>query len=390
MPKPGTGKLVFYFIAALAFVIPIAIFAQQPATVADQLSTPERLRKPGWWPTKGSAARNEFVGPGACAECHASLSEGQKLHSMALTSMPAAKSEILRKDKGESFRIGNYTYSLTHTADGSIAYSVSDGTQTMSGPVHWAFGTGKVGQSYLSEENGKFREMRFTYFRGLHTFDLTPNQTLSTATSLEKATGRIVPDDEIRRCFGCHTTASAGQDKFDPAHAMLGVSCEGCHGPGANHVAAQKGGIETGTGLIFNPRRLKPADQVDFCGSCHISWWDATLQGSFGVANVRFQPYRLENSKCWSKGDPRITCVACHNPHEPLVHDVSYYDQKCLSCHITKAAAKPTADHPGRACPVETKNCVTCHMPKTFLPEMHVDYSDHMIRIVRKGETFPN
>ena len=33
-----------------------------------------------------------------------------------------------------------------------------------------------------------------------------------------------------------------------------------------------------------------------------------------GVANVRFQPYRLISSKCYDAEDSRIRCTACHDP----------------------------------------------------------------------------
>ena len=34
--------------------------------------------------------------------------------------------------------------------------------------------------------------------------------------------------------------------------------------------------------------------------------------------------------------DSRLTCIACHDPHEPLVRDASFYDQECLSCHSSQ------------------------------------------------------
>ena len=54
-----------------------------------------------------------------------------------------------------------------------------------------------------------------------------------------------------------------------------------------------------------------------------------------GSLNVRFQPYRLENSRCWKegKGDARITCLSCHDPHQPLAMDPASYDSSCLQCH---------------------------------------------------------
>jgi hypothetical protein len=115
----------------------------------------------------------------------------------------------------------------------------------------------------------------------------------------------------------------------------------------------------------------------------------------------------LESSKCWGKGDARLTCIACHNPHQELQTDASAYDTNCLSCHTTKDSKDKTAseskavgenktisqtkisDHPGAACPVSTKNCVTCHMPKVYVPEMHYNFTDHRIRIARAGEPYP-
>ena len=41
------------------------------------------------------------------------------------------------------------------------------------------------------------------------------------------------PLKEIKRCFGCHTTASTTSGTFDPEHAFWGVTCEACHGAGS-------------------------------------------------------------------------------------------------------------------------------------------------------------
>src|SRR5258708_5280209 len=103
----------------------------------------------------------------------------------------------------------------------------------------------------------------------------------------------------------------------------------------------------------------------------------------------RFPPYRIENSRCWGKGDARLTCVACHDPHRPLQRDATYYDQRCLSCHVNSADAKPAADHPGSACPVARKDCVTCHMPKARVEDIPVEFTDHQIRVVRPNASIP-
>jgi hypothetical protein len=310
---------------------------------------------------------------------------------MAKTSVPAANSDILRDHSGQDFRLNPYQYRIAQEANGTFHYTVSDSTKTVSGTINWAFGAGKVGQSYLSQENGTFREIRFSYFATLHAFEVTPNQSAQAATSIDKAVGRVLASGEARRCFGCHTTASAANNQFEPENAIPGVSCESCHGPGSKHVAAMKAGdLEAGLGAIVNPRPMKPVDLVDFCGACHTTWWDAKRIGATGIANVRFHPYRLESSRCWGSGDARLTCVACHNPHRPLVREAAAYDDRCLSCHSLSPGAKPTADHPGAACPAGKQACVNCHMAKYEVPDMHYKYTDHRIRVVKAGEPFPD
>ena len=308
---------------------------------------------------------------------------------MARTSVSADKSAILQEHDGQKFRIGPYDYQIKRQPEGAFNYFVSNGTESMSGSLLWAFGTGKVGQSYLYEYKGGVYESRFSYFSTLDGFDVTPAHSRADPSSLERAAGRPVAPAETRRCFGCHTTASTTNDRFDPDHLIPGITCEACHGPGRKHVTQMKAGEDTGPTSILNPGRMKPVDQVDFCGACHTTWWDVHLSGMVGVGNTRFQPYRLENSRCWGKGDARLTCTACHNPHQPLVREAGFYDQACLNCHLSSSSAKPEEDHPGAACPVGTKDCVTCHMPKVEVPEAHFKFTDHQIRIVRPGEPFP-
>lgn len=372
----------------------LAGWSQTPSTIADQLTTPERIAKSKWWPTDGKAPRSDYAGLGACQECHFAIVKSQAQHSMAKTSVPAPKSDILRDHTGQVFRVDIYDYKIVPALNGAFSYTVSDSTladpsKMMTEPITWAFGAGKVGQSYLSEQGGNFHEVRFSYFETLHSFGVTPNQSPQSATSIRKATGRILSGEEVERCFGCHTTASKVRNHFEPANALSGVTCEGCHGPGAKHVLAMKAGdLDAGLAAIVNPRELKPVELVDFCGACHTTWWDAKRIGATGVANVRFQPYRLEGSRCWKKEDARLTCVGCHNPHQPLVREARAYDTHCLSCHVAPGT-KPTAEHPLSGCPVAKQDCVTCHMPKYEVPDMHYKYTDHRIRVVKADDAFP-
>jgi cytochrome c peroxidase len=165
------------------------------------------------------------------------------------------------------------------------------------------------------------------------------------------------------------------------------IACEGCHGPGGQHVAALKAG-ESGARLIFNPGRLSGDELTqEFCASCHRGSEEFSLLKSMEINNVRFQPYRIFHSKCYSD-DRRISCTACHNPHQPLRLEAAYYDAKCFACHASKE--KPAVGDAEAACPVATKDCVTCHMPKVEVKAAHFDFTDHFIRVVKPGEKFPN
>ena len=253
-----------------------------------------------------------------------------------------------------------------------------------------------MGQSYLFKKgDGKFYEARVTYFHTLQTLGFTPDRALTSAKSVEEAMYRPVDAAEVGRCFACHTTASAVEGRVDEKNLIPGVTCEACHGPAAPHVSAMSfakmtGDVDLSGQSVFNPGRLSPADSVDFCGACHSTWWDVKLARISGVSNVKAQPYRLEGSKCWGKGDARLTCIACHDPHVEVQSDPAVYDKACLSCHVTSASMKISAEFPGAACPVDVKNCVTCHMPKVFVPEMHYNFTDHRIRIARSGEPYPD
>jgi Cytochrome c554 and c-prime len=314
---------------------------------------------------------------------------------MARTALPVADSDVLSQRSHLTFQQGKIGYQIASAAGRSV-FSVTDGAQTLSAPLTWSFGDGHVGQSYLFERDGNFYESRASYFDTLEALDFTPGRKLTDPQNLEQAMARPVIGSEAVRCFACHATASTIGDKLDRSRIIPGISCEACHGPGLKHVIAQQmtSGQELEsdpkTDLIFDPAKLSPADAVDFCGSCHGTWWDVKLAPPAGIANVRSQPYRLEKSRCWGKtGDARITCVACHDPHQRLVSDTASYDKNCLSCHVTATSMKPNQDHPGQACKVGARDCASCHMPKYELADFHYKFTDHDIRVVRPDVPYP-
>jgi Cytochrome c554 and c-prime len=362
-------------------VIFAAVVVHQINAASHQLATPDRVQGPGWWPTEGTPPRADYVGAEACTPCHASQATTQPSTAMAQTAMRAGRSDVLRGSTPLTFSAGSYSYKIASDGDQPPLYTVSSGTQSSSAPLTWAFGLGKVGQSFLFDRDGTFYEARVSYFDSIRALAFTPGRAVTAPRDLAEAMARPVDDKELRRCFGCHTTAPTTEGRFDPSSAIPGVTCEACHGPGRRHADAMKLPRRVaGDAPMLNPAKLRPAESVDFCGACHATFFDIALTGQQGIPALRSQPYRLQLSQCWKTKDARLTCVACHDPHRPLVTDPLAYDDRCLSCHVT-SGVQPTSQRAERPCPVGNSRCATCHMPKYDVPDMHHQFTDHRIQV---------
>lgn len=333
-----------------------------------------------------------YVGTRTCALCHAEHAEGQQANAMARALEPVTECEELRDYPKLRFRVGKYAYTIERKGGESL-YTVTDGRETISEPIAWAFGKGVMGQTYVIRHKGQLYETRVSFYSLIKGLDLTLGApSAATPKTIEDALGRLMQSADTKDCFACHATAAVSQGELQLEKMTPGVTCEACHGPGAEHAALAKTGKakDAKDKLIFNPARLGAYDlSQQFCGACHRSWEEVSLSGLRGIGNVRFQPYRITYSPCYDPDDRRISCTACHNPHKPVEHDALSYDTKCLACHQTKggsAANKSKAP----ACKVGTQKCSSCHMPEYEIPGSHFRFADHMIRVVKPGEAYPN
>jgi len=351
--------------------------------------TSDRFRSSAWWPTKSPDSFADFIGSAECAKCHSDVAASWKKTAMAEAASKSENAATLKDHPNLQFTQQPFFYKIS-TLDGKSVFSSRAAGSSAAKSLEWAFGIAHKGQTYLYEQEGVVFESRLSYYRSEDSLDTVVGHSLEAPSSLESSLGRRLLPAEALRCFACHTTASSTRNQLNSQHAIPGVGCEACHGPGAKHVTAMKSGkIEEGRSAILNPRRLTAVAAVDFCGACHRTWADVVEARTTGVANVRFQPYRLENSKCWRDGDIRLACMTCHNPHEPLVTETSTYDNKCLACHLL-AGAKTTRLRHEKICPVAGKDCASCHMPRVEFPSMHAEFTDHRIRIVKPGAPYPN
>ncbi len=329
-----------------------------------------------------------YLGVQACAACHAEITEKQQKSMLAKAMQPVPDCQILTSHKELKFQSGKFTFEIKRQGNQSL-YTVSDGAAQISVPLLYCFGQGKSGQTYVYEYNGAKYESRVSFYTAIEGLDFTLGYAKDIPANIVEAAGRQLSVDETRNCFQCHTTGSTANRQLNLEKMVPGVHCEACHGPGEKHVAAMKAGEKAGAGM----KKLGELDGDDInqklCGDCHRSAEEVfELPNRAGINSVRFQPYRIFHSRCYS-ADRRIGCTACHDPHGDLEASAAFYDSKCLACHTSKNE-KATADRNAKACPTGKSKCTDCHMPKIDLPGAHFKFTDHRIRIAREGAPYPN
>lgn len=316
-----------------------------------------------------------------CAQCHPAQAKPHPQTPMAHAAETTAECGILKSHPLMKARLGHYDYRIERHGDRSI-YTVTDGTETLTFPIRYAFGLGEAGQTYILEKDGAYYESLVSYYQAIDGLDITIGD--RSPASLHDAAGRHIGSHEIAMCFGCHTSNGVSGGRVSEDTLLPGVTCERCHGPTADHLA----GLKKGDPQLFRMKKLTgmtAEESAQFCGQCHRTWEYVAEHGPHSVGNVRFQPYRLTNSKCFDVDDTRVSCTACHDPHQTVDRVAAHYDAKCQACHSNNPPGKPGA----KICTVGSRNCSTCHMPKTELPGAHHSFTDHRIRVVAKNEIYP-
>ncbi len=320
------------------------------------------------------------AGDSACIACHAAQTSHFRATPMAQALERVEACTILKQHPDLSFQEGPYQSRIVRQENRSTL-TVTRESETLTVPLLWAFGRGQAGQTYIFEYNGEMYESRVSFYNALGALDLTMGALGSKPQSIAEAAGRRMDALGARDCFGCHSAGGVSGGKLHLEALTPGVGCESCHGTAEKHADAVRAG-DAAAAKLPHLGELSTEDLSDLCGRCHRTWSQIALNGLRGVNNVRFQPYRLANSKCYDASDRRIRCTACHDPHGALETNLASYDAKCAACH---SAALHT-----KVCRVAKANCAGCHMPKIDLPGAHARFTDHTIRIARAGDPYPN
>ena len=218
-------------------------------------------------------------------------------------------------------------------------------------------------------------------------------------------------------CASCHTTDfqkryDDGNDAYDSRFVELGVGCESCHGPRAEHVESmlQRGPAApadtSSSRLVSWPPRsfgagspgqplVQPigspaAGTLDFyfqaCGGCHARRVELTGRFRAGahfldhyrpvipdqteiyypdgqVHEEDFEFVSFLSSRMYEQG---VRCVHCHEPHSGELRASG--NDLCLGCH---GGSIDPAKHSGHDPTGEGGQCINCHMPQTVYMQRH-------------------
>ncbi len=279
--------------------------------------------------------------------------------------------------------------------DDQLIVSRDAGGQIEECLVEYAFGSGQHGTTFVNvidSEIPAILEHRITYFTRQHALGVSPGQDGQPRPPHVNAIGAAVAGPDARKCFGCHATQVARDDRTIDERMMIpDVSCERCHGPGRAHVlAARRGASAAELELPFGPGRFTAERLLMLCGTCHRHPSRALPEQirSDDPHLARFQPVGIIASRCFRESPGAFSCVTCHDPHSRASSDRASYLAACLSCH--SGGARDASGRPstvaGSACPVAPQgDCVNCHMPRVDAGQ-HVLFADHWIRVRRPGE----
>lgn len=338
----------------------------------------------GWKPTHAPIGA-EYVGSNVCASCHSDIFESHFSTSMRNALVRPEDKELLAFPVGSlKFKEGEFVHVLTRDEE-NVTYSVQTEDEQIRFSNPWVFGSGMAGQTFVFKRGDRFYEGRVSYFEAVEGLDLTIGHRQEVPGLIGDAIGRQLSMEEVQGCFGCHSTAAVSRRRLQLEKMEPGITCEGCHGPGAEHIGALTEG-ESPEATLLNPGHWTTDEVLNFCGACHGTWRDVAGSGLQGVTTVRFQPYRLFLSDCYDPIDSRISCLSCHDPHTERETNPRAYDSACLACHAD-AFHKTLSESERNEFALEA--CVTCHMPKHTIPGSHFEFSDHLIRIAGDSDEFP-
>lgn len=345
-----------------------------------------------------------YVGPAVCADCH------QEIHKSFMETNHPHTCRILTPEKApKGFDEGMNGFAYPHAnirfemkRDGSDYYQEAITTNGNSASrvksrIDLVLGAGGTADDVFVSwhDDGTMKELPMVW--------LYPNQCWSTS-HFDIHSGGDYSRALTVRCFECHNTWAehvvGSLNQYRKEGSILGVTCEACHGPAADHVSFHQNNRSTQKAEhIVHPRKLERERQIEVCTQCHSNamkhrgpafgyrpgkklddYYQTIETKNTEDDRVANQITYLRQSKCFQKSE--MTCITCHSPHATGRGPWATSSAGCAQCHESRDCKEAIR------IPSELRDqCADCHMP-TYL-KINVNFetaSDNFVPPIRRFE----
>ena len=342
-----------------------------------------------------------YIGAQSCAECHQTrVEECLSSPHFRTCRIPQAgelpdtftteAGSYLARSAGVQFdmrQVGNRFYQRSR-------YATPQGPKQSETSIDLVLGAGKADDVYLSwREDGALFELPVAW--------LWPTkQWASSHFCTPFGEGDFARNMTVR-CMECHTTwmeHAPGTNLFRQEGALLGVTCERCHGPGKEHADYHRLNPGHSAAHILNPVSLDRELLIEVCTQCHsnaithrqppYSHRPGTpLSDSYRTHQIAHsendhvadQITHLRKSRCFQQ-DESLTCITCHDPHQR--ESAAPVSSACAKCHQTSDCRQL----PSLPEALQSK-CVDCHMPSRLKINVKFEVEgDNFVPPIRRSQ----
>lgn len=333
-------------------------------------------------PTRSTINPHGYLGPHACAACHADrVTDFLATRHYLACVLPESNAMPVGFAPGKGAFIphgGSVRFEMTQARGEFLQTAIRStptGEERISSPIGLVYGAGaESDEVYFTWHDDRLSELPMSWLHplgewGTASFDRDGSGDFSRGTT--------------PRCMECHNTwmehKPGTRNQYQREAMILGVTCEVCHGPGRDHVAFHQTHPEARSGqAVIHPKRLSRELQMDLCAQCHsnalkhrgpafnyrpgqplAAHYKTLVTKNPEDDHVANQVTYLRESKCFQKSET-LTCVTCHNPHKAkALQDRGTGRSACLECHQVADCRERD-----RLPAAVQDNCVGCHMPK--------------------------
>lgn len=347
----------------------------------------------------------QYLGDQTCKGCHEQEFQRWRGSHHDLAMQEASAATVLGNFDGVTFSSNGVTSRFFKKGDKFFVNTEGPDGAFQDFEIQYTFGVSPLQQYLIKFPGGRLQTLLIAWDTNKNQwFDLMPNQRIKADDWLHWTKGSMTWNT---MCADCHSTYleknyDEQTDTYDTKWAIIDVSCEACHGPGARHLEyvnsdAFKKGQKITDSYLQLTSNLNNKQQVEACGRCHARRGPQTntfdhsgqLMDHYLMESLRPGLYHADGQildEVYEYGSflqskmyrNNVFCTSCHDPHSlQLKFDGNAL---CTQCHEPEKYDVET--HHFHKADTEGAACVNCHMPGKYY--MVNDFRrDHSFRIPR-------